>query len=80
MKTPIKYNRSRIMRNAWYMFKKNLCKSFAAALRKAIGTLKDTATLVKGTGRPDDGRTVKYYDVEADGWRSFKVENFITAY
>lgn len=49
-------------------------------LRKAIGTLKDTAALVKGTGRPDDGRTVKYYDVEADGWRSFKVENFITAY
>lgn len=49
-------------------------------LRKAIGTLKEVATLVKGTGRPDDGRTVKYYDVEADGWRSFKVENFITAY
>lgn len=49
-------------------------------LRKAIGTLKDTAALVKGTGRPDDGRTVRYYDVEADGWRSFKVENFITAY
>lgn len=49
-------------------------------LRKAIDTLKDTAALVKGTGRPDDGRTVKYYDAEADGWRSFKVENFITAY
>lgn len=48
-------------------------------LRKALGTLKDTAALVKGTGRPD-GRTVRYYDVEADGWRSFKVENFITAY
>lgn len=49
-------------------------------LRKAIGTLKDTAALVKGTGRHDDGRTVKYYDIEADGWRSFKVENFVTAY
>lgn len=49
-------------------------------LRRAIGTLKDTAALVKGTGRPDDGRTVKYYDVEADGWRSFKVEYFVTAY
>ncbi|WP_366143816.1 SH3 beta-barrel fold-containing protein [uncultured Alistipes sp.] len=23
---------------------------------------------------------MKYYDVEADGWRSFKVENFVTAY
>lgn len=49
-------------------------------LRKAVGTLKDTAALVKGTGYPDDGRTVKYYDIEADGWRSFKVENFITTY
>lgn len=49
-------------------------------LRKAIGTLKDTAALVKGTGRPDDGRTVKYYDVEAGGFRSFRVENFVTAY
>ena len=49
-------------------------------LRKAIGTLKDTTVLVKGTGRPDDGRTVKYYDIEANGWRSFKVENFVTAY
>ena len=49
-------------------------------LLKAIGTLKEVATLVKGTGRPDDGRTVRYYDVEADDWRSFKVENFVTAY
>ena len=48
--------------------------------RKAIGTLKEEAALVKGTGRPDDGRTIKYYDIEADGWRSFKVENFVTAY
>lgn len=49
-------------------------------LRKAIGTLKDTAALVKGTECSDDGRTMRYFDVEADGWRSFKVENFITAY
>ena len=49
-------------------------------LRKAIGTLKEVATLVKGTGRHDDGRTVKYYDIEADGWRSFKVENLVTVY
>ena len=50
------------------------------SLRKAAGTLKEAATLVKGAGHPDDGRTVRYYDVEADGWRSFKVENFVTAY
>lgn len=49
-------------------------------LRKAIGTLQDTAALVKGTGRPDDGRTMRYFDVEADGWRSFRVENFVTVY
>ncbi len=49
-------------------------------LRKAIGTLQATAVLAKGTGRPDNGRTVKYYDVEADGWRSFKVENLVTIY
>lgn len=49
-------------------------------LRRAYGTLQDIAALIKGTGRSDDGRTVKYYDIEAVGWRSFKVENFITIY
>ena len=50
------------------------------SLRKACGTLHDVASTVKGTGRPDDGQTVKYYDIEAHGWRSFKVENFVTVY
>lgn len=45
--------------------------------RKAVGTLREVGAMVKGTGRPDDGRTVKYYDVEAGGFRSFKVENLI---
>ena len=49
-------------------------------LRKAAGTLKDTAALVKGTGGPDNARTVRYYDVEAGGFRSFRVENLITVY
>lgn len=49
-------------------------------LRKAAGTLREVAELVKGTGRPDDGRTVRYYDVEAGGWRSFRVENLVTVY
>lgn len=49
-------------------------------LRRAIGTLKETVALVKGTGGPDNGRTVRYYDVEAAGWRSFKVENLIAIY
>lgn len=50
------------------------------SLRKACGTLHNVASTVKGVGRPDDGQTVKYYDVEAAGWRSFRVENFVTAY
>ncbi|WP_300258060.1 SH3 beta-barrel fold-containing protein [uncultured Alistipes sp.] len=49
-------------------------------LRRACGTLRDIAATIRGTGRPDDGRTVKYYDIEAAGWRSFKVENLITVY
>lgn len=50
------------------------------SLRRAAGTLREVATLIKGTGRPDDGHTIRYYDVDVDGWRSFKVENFVTAY
>lgn len=46
-------------------------------LRTALGTLQDAAARVKGSSRADDGRTVRYYDVEAAGWRSFRVENFI---
>ena len=49
-------------------------------LRQACGTLQNVFATVKGTGRPDDGRTVKYYDIEAASWRSFKVENLITIY
>lgn len=49
-------------------------------LRKAAGTLKDTAAQVKGSGQIDNGRTVRYYDVEAGGWRSFKSENLIAIY
>lgn len=49
-------------------------------LRHAVGTLKGTSEFVKGTGRPDDGQTFRYYDMEAKGFRSFRVENFITTY
>ena len=41
------------------------------SLRKAKGTLKDVQSLIK---------TVRYFDVDANGFRSFKVENFITVY
>lgn len=49
-------------------------------LRKACGTLHDVFATVKGTGRDDDGRTIKYYDLDAEGWRSFRVENLITIF
>ena len=48
-------------------------------LRIAYATLKGTENLIKGTGTPNY-KTVKYFDTEANGFRSFKVENFITAY
>lgn len=50
------------------------------SLRRAVGTLKDVAAMVTGTGRPDDSRTFKYYDTEAAAFRSFRVENLIAIY
>ena len=49
------------------------------SLRRAKGTLKDVQSLIKGTGS-ENYKTVRYFDVDANGFRSFKVENFITAY
>lgn len=49
------------------------------SLRKAKGTLKDVQNLIKGTGT-ENYKTVRYFDVEANGFRSFKVENLITVY
>lgn len=48
-------------------------------LRIAYATLKGTASLIKGTGTPNF-KTVRYFDTEANAFRSFKIENFITAY
>lgn len=49
------------------------------SLRKAKGTLKDVQNLIKGTGA-ENFKTVRYFDIDANGFRSFKVENFITIY
>ena len=48
-------------------------------LRTAKGTLKEVSHLIKGTGS-DNTSTLRYYDIEAKGFRSFKIENFITVY
>lgn len=50
------------------------------AYEKADGSLHDVAATVKGTGHPNDAITMRHYDVEAGGWRSFKVENLIAIY
>lgn len=49
------------------------------SLRKAKGTLKDVQNLIKGVGS-ENYKTVRYFDIEANSFRSFKVENFITTY
>lgn len=49
------------------------------SLKIAMATLKDTASLIKGTGTPNY-KTLTYFDAEVKGFRSFKVENFIAAY
>ena len=48
-------------------------------LRKAKGTLKGIQSLIKGTGKEND-KAMRYFDVEANGFRSFRVENLITVY
>lgn len=48
-------------------------------LRKAKGTLKDTQSIIKGTGS-ENLKTMRYFDVDTNGFRSFKVENQVTIY
>lgn len=49
-------------------------------LRKAKGTLKEVAHLIKGTATAESPKTVRYFDIEAQAFRSFKIENLITIY
>lgn len=71
------YRLTKLMRNGTVRF---AYEKKDGTLRHAVGTLKGTGEFVKGTGRPDDGQTFRYYDMEAKGFRSFRVENFITTY
>lgn len=48
-------------------------------LRRAKGTLQGVAALIKGTGT-DTPQTVRYYDLEAGAFRSFRIENLIAIY
>ncbi|MEG1290246.1 MAG: SH3 beta-barrel fold-containing protein [Bacteroidales bacterium] len=47
-------------------------------LRKAKGTLKEVQHLIKGTASTENVKTIRYFDVEANGFRSFKIDNLIT--
>lgn len=46
------------------------------SIREAIGTLKEVASLIKGTGT-DTPSTFKYYDVEKGAFRSFRITSLI---
>ena len=76
--------------NAWnaYRLTKRMTKEvvkFAfekidGSLRYASGTLNGLGSdLIKGTGTPNF-KTVSYFDIDAKGFRSFKVENLIRVY
>jgi hypothetical protein len=45
-------------------------------LRTAIATLQVSADKIKGTGTPNF-KTFTYWDIEAGGFRSFKIENLL---
>lgn len=48
-------------------------------LRRAKGTLQGITSLIKGTGT-ESYKTVRYFDVEAQAFRSFKIDNLISKY
>lgn len=74
---------------AWALYRlskamKNGIVSFAyektdGTLRKAKGTLVNIQNLVKGVGS-ENFKTMRYFDIEAAGFRSFKIENLVTIY
>lgn len=49
------------------------------SLRKAQGTLQNVGMLIKGTGT-NSAKVVRYWDIEANAFRCFRVENLITIY
>ncbi len=73
---------------AWqlYRLKKQMLKGkvkFAyekadGTLRYAIGTLKGNFE-IKGTGKPNL-KALAYFDLEANSFRSFKIENLVRTY
>lgn len=48
-------------------------------LRKAKGTLQNVSSLIKGTGK-ENLSTFSYFDVDANAFRSFRVENLVAIF
>ena len=71
-----------------YELMKATGKAFAVCLSRAWALYRLTKQMHKGivsfAYEKSDGsenyKTVRYFDIEANGFRSFKVENFITIY
>lgn len=51
-------------------------KKVDGSIREAKGTL-DGVPPVKGTDKAKNWGNICYFDIEANGWRSFKAENLI---
>lgn len=47
------------------------------SLRRAVGTLKNVGSMIKGTGH-ETFKTMAYFDLDKGAFRSFKVENLIS--
>lgn len=77
---------SEALKRAWEMYRmrkmmknspiKFLYKKVDGSLREAAGTLMDVMNTVKGTGK-ECFKTFKYYDIDCEAWRSFRIENFV---
>lgn len=52
-------------------------KKVDGSTRKAIGSLKEIGGKIKGTGK-SNVNTFNYYDMEANGFRSFRIENLVS--
>ena len=80
------------LHKAWQVFKLKIkmragivqffyLKSSTGELRQAFGTLKDDlCPETKGDDRKPNKHLVTYYDTVAEGWRSFRMFNFVKSY
>ncbi|MFR9511374.1 MAG: SH3 beta-barrel fold-containing protein [Rikenellaceae bacterium] len=50
-----------------------------ASVAPTEGTLREVSQLIKGNGS-DTPSTLRYFDVDAQAFRSFRIENLITVY